>query len=111
MCELKKYHKTSNTQIDKCMLKEIKEFNKAIELLKPYFEKEDELQIIACCCGHGKYPKTIVLKKRGHKGKVNWPGYVEPAYFEHFSLVEIPRTRNFYKKDKQGYYYIPEVMK
>lgn len=109
MCKLDK--KSGDTRIDPCMKKEIEEFNKSLELLKPYFELENELKIVACCCGHNKYPKTIVLKTRGHKGKVNHPGYAEPMYFEHFSGINIPRVRRFYKKDKQGYYYIPEVLK
>lgn len=29
--------------------------------------------------------------------------------FDWVSNVRIPRARNFYKRDKQGYYYIPEV--
>ncbi len=53
---------------------------------------------IASCCGHGKYPMTIVVTN----GKINW---------ELLSNEIIPRTKRFYKKDKQGYYYIPEVMK
>ena len=52
----------------------------------------------ACCCGHGKYPMTIVC---------DWAGTI----FEIMSYTEIPRKRKFYKKDKQGYYYIPEVVK
>lgn len=107
MCEKTNYNHTSNTQIDKCMREEIEEFNKSLKILKIYFEKEDELQIMACCCGHGKYAKTIVLKTRGNKGE----NYCAVSYFEHFSGIEIPRSRNFYKKDKDGYYYIPEVSK
>jgi len=51
-----------------------------------------------CCCGHGKYPMTIILKN------------VHGEFYEAFSDKIIPRKRKFYKKDKQGYYYIPEVM-
>jgi len=53
----------------------------------------------ACCCGHGKYPMTIVI---------------EDNYGEFWEIIhnkQIPRSRNFYKKDKQGMYFIPEVMK
>ena len=99
MCELKKYNKTSNTQIDKCIRNEIKEFNKAIKLLQPYL---DDLKIVASCCGHGKYAKTIILRQKIE-------GDSEASYFDHLSGIEIPRTRNFYKKDKQWYYYIPEI--
>ena len=57
----------------------------------------------ACCCGHqkelgGKYPMTIVLKN------------IKGEFYEAFSGIIIPRKRNFYKKDKQGYYFIPEVL-
>ena len=52
---------------------------------------------LASCCGHGKYPMTIIVT-RGYGNPIEW-----------FSQIEIPRKRNFYKKDKQGYFYIPEV--
>jgi hypothetical protein len=52
-----------------------------------------------CCCGHGIYPKTIVVRLKD--GKIR----------EHFTCVEIPRKRRFYLTDEKGYYYIPEVLK
>jgi len=87
MCELKKYKGTSNTQIDKCMIKQIEKVRK------------EGFNVIACCCGHGKYPKTIIIKDQ------------LGGIYDSVSKKSIPRTRNFYKRDKQGYYYIPEVIK
>ena len=53
---------------------------------------------VACCCGHGKYPMTIILKNRlGH----TW---------DLVSNKNIPRKKRFYKKDEEGYYYIPETL-
>jgi hypothetical protein len=52
---------------------------------------------VACCCGHGKYPLTVICKKKNGD------------FFELITHVNIPRTRNFYKTDSEGYYYIPEV--
>ena len=49
------------------------------------------------CCGHGRYPLTIVCKT------------VEGKYFELISGMDISRARNFYRKDSKGYYYLPEV--
>ena len=54
---------------------------------------------VACCCGHGKYPMTIVI------------GASRESFKDLISNKEIPRKKRFYKKDKQGYYYIPEVIK
>lgn len=54
---------------------------------------------VASCCGHGKYPMTIVVK------------YLPSgATFEICHGVYLSRKTKFYKKDKQGHYYIPEVM-
>jgi len=53
-----------------------------------------------CCCGHGKYPMTIVC------GNVH-----RERMFDLISGVDIPRNTRFYKKDKQGYFYIPESIK
>lgn len=58
---------------------------------------EDEYQILACCCGHGRYPMTIVV--RGFET------------FEIFSGARIKRKKRFYTKDADGYFYIPEVSK
>ena len=51
------------------------------------------------CCGHGKYPMTIVCKS--------------PFGFnvDICSGKIIPRKRRFYRKDSEGFYYIPEVDK
>lgn len=51
---------------------------------------------LACCCGHGKYPETVIV------------GFRDKA-IEIYSMTTIPRTRRFYKKDEDGYYYLPEV--
>ena len=55
-------------------------------------------KIVACCCGHGKYPMTIVC---------------ESPHGKHLEIVSdeyIDKKTRFYKKDKQGYYYIPETL-
>jgi len=84
MCEkLKGVH----NRIDKCMNKLIQNLNLAF---RPNFKT------VACCCGHGKYPMTIVIKS----------GF---GVYELMSGKPIFRKRKFYKKDKQGHYYIPEV--
>ena len=83
MCKKTNY-KSSNVRIDKCM-------KPLIKFLKKNYN------IVACCCGHGKYPITIVVRFNG-------------KYFEILSHTEIKRISNFYKRDNQGYYYIPEVL-
>ena len=87
MCKTKKYHNMSNPNIDECIRDWIK-----------LLEKLGITNIMACCCGHGKYSKTIVLKGI----RCNYEG---------FSGELIPRTKKYYKRDKKGYYYIPEVEK
>ncbi|KKN60172.1 hypothetical protein LCGC14_0534630 [marine sediment metagenome] len=90
MCIKRDYDKTSNTQIDICMRPLIK------------FLQEEGYKTLACCCGHGRYPITVVVES----------GYIDgPPAQELFTNVDIPRFRKFYKKDNQGYYYIPEVKK
>ena len=80
MCKLNK--KSGLTRIDPCM-------KNIIKIISGTF---------ACCCGHGKYPMTIILKN------------INGEFYEVFSGKTIPRKKRFYKKDKQGYYYIPEVI-
>jgi len=85
MCDKLPY---CNPRIDECMEDIIEEINES-----PFFKT------LASCCGHGKYPRTIVVKNKF--------GYI----FEFFSNIYLgPRKRNrYYKKDPEGYYYIPEV--
>ena len=52
------------------------------------------------CCGHGRYPMTIVVASSPKKlGLIH----------EFCSGKSIPRIKRFYKKDEDGYYFIPEV--
>jgi hypothetical protein len=80
-----------HNRIDKCM----KNF---IEYLEHYLPH----RTVACCCGHGKYPMSVIVEIYNRKTG-------ERTFLEIFSNKIIPRTRNFYVKDKQGYYFIPEV--
>ena len=53
---------------------------------------------LASCCGHGKYQMSIIVKTQ--RGQV----------IDLLSGFEIPRKKRFYVKDKEGYYYLPEVV-
>ena len=55
------------------------------------------IKTLASCCGHGKYPMSIVVKDV-------W------RTWELFSGVELKRKKRFYVKDSEGFYYIPEVI-
>ena len=85
MCKKTNY-KIPNPRIDKCMID-------LIDRLSRWYN----IKTKACCCGHGKYPMTIIVK-------------YDLLHYELFSGEFIPRRRNFYKRDTQGYYYIPEVV-
>ena len=55
---------------------------------------------IASCCGHGKYPMSIVVMSL-RSTKEN---------FDIVSNVTIPRKSKFYVKDKTGQFYIHETL-
>ena len=86
MCKKTNY-KTSNPRIDKCIRPLIK------------WLQDRKWNTVGCCCGHEKYPITVIVKLTNH------------YYIELFTNTIIPRTRNFYRRDEDGYYYIPEVSK
>lgn len=92
MCK-KKQFRYCPSEIDPCMRRLIYYLNGCGKQGKGNFKT------VACCCGHGKYDMTIVV--RNHLGHT----------WELLSNEIIPRKRNFYKKDKQGYYYIPETLR
>jgi hypothetical protein len=75
-------------RVDPCIREHIAQMNK------------NGFETLACCCGHGIYPRTVVVKVPS--GKI-------AVFYDPNTLVYIPRTRNFYKKDENGFYYIPEV--
>ena len=56
------------------------------------------IRTVASCCGHGRYPVTIIAYSK-----------LNDHYWEVCSGKQIRRTRNFYKMDKNGYYFVPEV--
>jgi hypothetical protein len=83
MCKLNK--KSGNKRIDPCIEKLCANIC-------------DCCEIVASCCGHGKYPMTILVTR--YDGDI----------MDIVSNAIIPRKKRFYKKDKQGYYYIPETI-
>ena len=88
MCKLNK--KNKGRRIDPCM-------RIFVETLRKM-----EVDTVMCCCGHGKYPMTVVVRV-GQRQDGSW------FYKELFTDKYLVRGRGFYRKDKQGYYYIPEV--
>jgi hypothetical protein len=69
--------------------------------LVKFINQCSEYETLACCCGHGKYPPTLILKNLTLK-------HEQP--FDVFTYVHMDRKKRFYKRDKEGYYYIPEVI-
>jgi hypothetical protein len=58
--------------------------------------QENGITTLGCCCGHGRYPRTIVCRDP------------EGAY-EYFSGIRLgQKTRNFYRRDSGGHFYLPE---
>ena len=62
------------------------------------FLNRQGIKTLACCCGHSKYPMTIVIATKIDLRQ------------EICNEVFIPRKKKFYKKDMEGYYNIPEVL-
>jgi len=74
-------------RLDPCM-------KKLIVLLRKHLGWET----LACCCGHGVYPKTIVIS-RGNKILALSPD----------KRSKLLRMRRFYKRDGFGRFYLPEI--
>lgn len=88
MCDKLPYN---GRRLDQCMIKIIDKIN-----------IDGEFKTLACCCGHYKYPPTIVVVCIS-TNKVF-------EYYSKIRLADIPRkSKRYYKRDKEGYYYIPEV--
>lgn len=61
------------------------------------FLNQHGIKTLGSCCGHGRYPMTIVIEDD------------ERGMVEIVSNTDIPRKKRFYKKDSKGHYFIPEV--
>jgi len=82
--------KTHNLRkIDKCLRHLIEWLNVVLPL---------KSEILGCCCGHNKYPMTIIYKMP--LGEI----------MDVVSGKLIHRKKKFYKKDKEGYYYVPKTI-
>ncbi len=79
-----------NPRFDKCLISKLEEIN-----------APGELKTLASCCGHGVYPTTIVVKRKKD-------GFIYEFYSKIF-LGKRKRNR-YYRKDQNGYYYIPEII-
>jgi len=75
-----------------------KKVDKCLSGLLCFINGNTSFKTLGSCCGHGRYPVSIVCKSPF--------GFI----VEICSGKIIPRTRKFYKKDENGYYYIPEMV-
>ena len=79
-----------NPRIDECLIPIIN-----------FLNNSNDLKTLSSCCGHGAYNPTIVVKDKTSN------------IFEVYSgIILTPKKRNrYYRKDNDGFYYIPEVIK
>lgn len=91
MCE---WNKFGDTRIDPCM-------RRLIRLI----DSHPSIKVMMCCCGHGRYNMTIIIRYvRDVQDKKVW------LVRELLSGIELPKRTKYYKRDKDGYYYIPECV-
>ncbi|MBD3231121.1 hypothetical protein GF322_00505 [Candidatus Dependentiae bacterium] len=88
MCKIDK--KSGDTRIDPCIKNLIHNIN---------FFLPKEVKTIASCCGHGKYPMTILIRGKNPEKAMDL-----------VSGKFIDRKKKFYKRDSENYYYIPETV-
>src|SRR3990167_606494 len=93
MCKL---NKNGKWRIDPCIKHLVENINWMLDT--NLGDQEDGWRLVASCCGHGKYPMTLVAQDE------------KKMTLELCSDKYIGRRKKFYKKDKQGYYYIPETL-
>ena len=91
--------KGCNRQIDSCLQEELRHLQ-ALSYSNQVF--------ISSCCGHGIYQKTAVLRDK-----------ITNKCYEFYSRVQLhdydprkdKRHNTYYKKDKEGIYFIPELLR
>jgi hypothetical protein len=91
MCEKLSY---CARKIDPCLVKEIEILN------------QSGFNTISSCCGHGKYNASVVVKDHLDLCYELYSGIQLNAY----DRKKKKQYNKYYKKDKEGYYYIPELV-
>lgn len=86
MCDKLPYN---NPRIDICLRELIKKINNV------------QYRTLASCCGHKKYNPTIIIKNKA-------TGYISELYTG--KELGVRKRNRYYKKDMEGYYYIPELI-
>ena|SRR3990167_2733541 len=81
----KEFHPGTDKKIDLCL-------RCIIDLLN-----RQGIKTLASCCGHAKYPATIIIDVKGFPVDI-------------FTRIRIPRKKRFYRLDEDGFYYIPEIV-
>ena len=76
-----------------------KKVDRCLSGLLCFINGNTSFRTLGSCCGHYKYPMSIICKSPF--------GFIVDIC----SGKIIPRTRNFYRLDSNGYYYIPEAVK
>lgn len=77
--------------IDECIADKVKELNNG------------NYRTIGSCCGHGKYPPTIILQARYEKQRCTSFGE-KPLRYEYYSGKIVNRKSRFFKIDENGDY-------
>lgn len=75
-----------------------KKVDRCLYSLLCFINGNTSFRTLGSCCGHGRYPVTIVCRSPF--------GFIVDIC----SGKIIPRKRRFYIKDSEGYYYIPEAV-
>lgn len=86
------YLKRGTVRVDACLKEIIQELN------------DKGIITLGCCCGHGKYPRTIICLEDDGRFACREIGDI----YEWYSSIIIKRKRKFYSKDAIGFYYLPE---
>ena len=94
MCDKKSY---CNRQIDGCIVDDVVFLNNW---------KNGKFETLLSCCGHDKYPKTIIVRNKASGCVFEWYSKIilESTY------KNGKRRKRFYEKDNEGYYFIPELI-
>lgn len=83
------------------------------ECLRPFVKclnAQDTFRTVASCCGHDKYPATIIFEDVTNGKVYEWHSEKELPRIAK-ELQKQPRGRKIYQKDAEGYYFLPESSK
>lgn len=94
-------NKGNSKEIDECLKEELEQINTGYPI-----QGGNKFTTLLSCCGHGRYPKTIIVINNISGCVFDWiSGAILPEKYKNGK-----KRKRYYTKDKEGFFFLPEAI-